>query len=80
MTLADRLEKINTQRQISVKCPFATLLDNLPKADRDTALKALEDGISASALTSALRLEGYKIAELSILHHRKGTCRCPNSN
>lgn len=81
MALADRIEQL-TVRKINnpTQCPFATLLNTMPKADREVALSALDKGVSASALTSALRLEGYKIAELSILHHRKGTCRCPNNN
>lgn len=59
-------------------CPFAKLVNNLNDEDRKALLKAIENKVPDITLASALRKEGWRIAEVSIAQHRKGICRCPN--
>lgn len=59
-------------------CSFARLINNLNDEDRKTLLKALENKVPDVTLASALRKEGWRVAEYSIATHRKGNCRCPN--
>jgi len=59
-------------------CPFAKLINNLNDEDKKALLKALDNKVPDVTLASALRKEGWRIAEISIAQHRKGICRCPN--
>jgi len=61
-------------------CPFAKLVASLNEADKKAVKNALEKRIPDVTLASALRKEGYKIAEISISQHRKGLCRCENKS
>lgn len=79
MSLEDSIEEFRYKGNGSI-CPFAKLLNTLNEADRNAALKAIERQIPDVTLASALRKEGYKIAEISISQHRKKLCRCPNND
>lgn len=60
-------------------CAFARLINSLDKEDKETLLKALENKVPDVTLASALRKEGWRVAEYSIARHRKGNCRCLNA-
>lgn len=78
MSLEESIEEFRYKGNASI-CPFAKLLNTLNEADRKAALKAIEKNIPDVTLASALRKEGYKIAEISISQHRKKLCRCQNN-
>jgi hypothetical protein len=59
-------------------CPFAKLFFKLNSEDQKALVKAVANNVPDITLASALRKEGYRIAEISISQHRKGICRCPN--
>ena len=60
-------------------CPFARLINTLSDADKKALEAAMAKRLPDVTLASALRKEGYKIAEISISQHRKGLCRCLNN-
>lgn len=60
-------------------CPFAKLINTLNDADKKALEAAIAKRLPDVTLASALRKEGYKIAEISISQHRKGLCRCPQT-
>lgn len=60
-------------------CPFAKLITALNDADKKALESAMAKRLPDVTLASALRKEGYKIAEISISQHRKGLCRCPQN-
>jgi len=74
------LEKSIEEFRYKGTCPFAKLISTLNAADKKALLSALEKRIPDVTLASALRKEGYKIAEISISQHRKGLCRCENKS
>jgi hypothetical protein len=57
-------------------CPFARMLNKLNDADKKALEAAIKKNLPDVTLATALRKEGYRIAEVSISHHRKGLCRC----
>ena len=61
-------------------CPFARLIDGLNNADKKALDAAINKRLPDVTLATALRKEGYKIAEISIAQHRKGLCRCRQNN
>lgn len=61
-------------------CPFARLIDQLNDADKKALDSAINRRLPDVTLATALRKEGYKIAEISISQHRKGLCRCRQNN
>jgi hypothetical protein len=60
----------------NVVCPFARLIDQLSDADKKALDAAINKRLPDVTLATALRKEGYRIAEISISQHRKGLCRC----
>jgi hypothetical protein len=79
MSLEKSIEEFRYKGTLGV-CPFAKLISTLNAADKKALLSALEKRIPDVTLASALRKEGYKIAEISISQHRKGLCRCENKS
>lgn len=61
-------------------CPFARLIDELNDADKKALDAAINKRLPDVTLATALRKEGYRIAEISISQHRKGICRCRQTN
>lgn len=61
-------------------CPFARLIDGLNEADKKALDAAINKRLPDVTLATALRKEGYRIAEISISQHRKGLCRCRQNN
>ena len=61
-------------------CPFARLIEQLNDADKKALDAAINKRLPDVTLATALRKEGYRIAEISISQHRKGLCRCRQSN
>lgn len=61
-------------------CPFARLIDQLNDADKKALDNAINRRLPDVTLATALRKEGYKIAEISISQHRRGLCRCRQNN
>ena len=79
MSLEDSIEEFRYKGTDIGLCPFAKLINKLNDADRKALFNAMEKGLPDITLASALRNEGYKIAEISIAQHRKGICRCKNN-
>jgi hypothetical protein len=61
-------------------CPFARIINKLNDADKKALEAAIKKNLPDVTLATALRKEGYKIAEISIAQHRKGLCRCRQNN
>lgn len=75
MALKESLEKFAVET--SIYCPFQRIINKLDKADKETLSQALLEGYPNITIAKALRVEGHRIAEISIMEHRKGLCRCP---
>lgn len=75
MALKDSLQKYAVER--TIYCPFQRIINKLDKADKETLSQALLEGYPNITIAKALRVEGHRIAEISIMEHRKGLCRCP---
>ena len=75
MALKDSLQKFAVET--TIYCPFQRVINKLNKEDKDTLSKALVEGYPNITIAKALRDEGHRIAEISIMEHRKGLCRCP---
>lgn len=75
MALKQSLDKFLVET--TIYCPFARLIDKLPLEDKATLQDALDKNYPNITIAKALRDEGYRIAEISIMEHRKGLCRCP---
>jgi hypothetical protein len=80
MALSDRIESLQVKEVIKTQCPVTILLESMATEDKKAFAEALASPISNVSLTAALRLENYKIAEMSISNHRKGLCRCQTNN
>ena len=80
MALSDRIQSVQNREVIKTQCPVTVLLESMAPEDKKAFANALESSISNVALTSALRLENYKMAEMSISNHRKRLCRCQTNN
>lgn len=76
MTLADKIAK---HAYTNDSCPVAKLAEKLNEVDRKTLFEALDKGVPATTLATALREEGHKIGEPSLNQHRSGKCRCKKS-
>lgn len=61
-------------------CPLARLINGLSEADKKALDAAINKRLPDVTLATALRKEGYRIAEISISQHRKGLCRCRQNN
>ena len=57
-------------------CPFARIINKLSDADKKALDEAINKRLPDVTLATALRKEGYRIAEISIAQQRKGLCRC----
>lgn len=78
MSLENSIEEARYKGGIT--CPFARLIDQLSEADKKALDAAINKRLPDVTLATALRKEGYRIAEVSISQHRKGLCRCPRNN
>jgi hypothetical protein len=79
MSLEDSIEEFRFKGTDTGICPFVKLINKLNDADRKALFNAMEKGLPDITLASALRKEGYKIAEISIANHKKGLCRCKSN-
>jgi hypothetical protein len=77
MALKQSLDKYVVET--TIYCPFQRLINKLSPEDRATLEEALEKKFPNITIAKALRAEGYRIAEISIMEHKKGICRCPQS-
>jgi hypothetical protein len=75
MALIDSIEKHTVKSES--KCTLAIILEMLGEKDRTDLLSHITKGTPTSTLTSALRSEGYQIAEATFQKHRNGQCKCP---
>jgi len=75
MALADSIEKHTTRSEN--KCTLAIIVEMLNDKDRTDLLAHIKKGTPTSTLVSALRSEGYQIAEATFQKHRNGHCKCP---
>lgn len=75
MGLKDKLEQINSSIN-SDKCAYQELLDSMKPEDLAALETAWEKGYSQRIILRALRSEGYKTSNESILGHKSGNCKC----
>ena len=75
MALSDSIER-HTLKSES-KCTLAIIFDMLDEKDRTELLTHIRKGTPSATLVSALRSEGYHIAESTFNNHRNGRCKCP---
>lgn len=76
MGLANKLSNLNEFTFKTNKCSLGVLIDDLPEEDRRALANALESKASNRGIHEALRSEGFKIDRQTITLHRKGFCRC----
>jgi hypothetical protein len=82
MSLSDRLKNaaVTTER----RCKLMNIISSqeIPKEDRETFISLMEvpagtpGRLPNVALASALRAEGYDIADNAVDRHRRGSCSC----
>ena len=77
MALSDSIEKFTSK---SHKCTVAIILEMLDKKDREVLLNGINIGKPTTTLVSALRSEGYQIAEATFNKHRNQKCLCPDES
>jgi hypothetical protein len=77
MALSDSIEKFTAKTH---KCTLAIITEMLDKKDREVLLNAIKTGVPTTTLVSALRSEGYQIAEATFNKHRNGKCLCPSED
>lgn len=60
------------------RCGVGMLLREMPAADREALLKAM-DNVQASGhwISNVLLEHGYKLSGFTINRHRRGECKCP---
>ena len=75
MALSDSIERHTSKSEN--KCTLAIIFDMLNETDRTELLTHLKKGTPSATLVSALRSEGYHIAEATFNNHRNGRCKCP---
>lgn len=75
MSLEESLEQFSQNKQ-NEGCPVGRLILKLNDADKKALDNAFQKSVPSVTITSALRKEGYKIAETSISNHRKNMCKC----
>lgn len=81
MGLANRLNEIATaSEQKNVACSLGQLKSELSKEDAEALDSALNSPASTRSIHEALRAEGFKIDRASVTLHRKGFCRCKESD
>lgn len=76
MGLANKLSNLHEFTYKTKKCPLGLLIDDLSEEDKQALTSALESKASNRGITEALRSEGFKIDRQTITLHRKGFCRC----
>jgi hypothetical protein len=62
-----------------VYCNTGSVINKLPKEDKEVLLKALADGVPTHTLVLALRQEGYRTSDNTFATHRAGKCKCPTA-
>jgi hypothetical protein len=77
MALKESLQKFAVET--SIYCPFQRVINKLSSEDKSVLDKALLENYPNITIAKALRTEGHRIAEISIMEHRKGLCRCPKN-
>jgi len=75
MSLAKTLEEHRTRFEPK-PCPFVILHNSLSDEDKKALDLAITNKYPDINIATALRAEGYRIAEVSISQHRRGVCRC----
>ena len=75
MGLADKLEQIS-ETVNGTKCAYQLMLEAMPKDEREALDAAWEKGYSQRIILRALRSEGYKTSNESIMGHKSGSCKC----
>ena len=77
MALFDKLEEAN--ELVRPKCAYQFMVDNMNEADRAALQSAWDKGYSQRVILRALRADGFKTSNESIMAHRTGQCRCPKN-
>lgn len=84
MSLSDRLDKVASKNRPGLPCVLGSILesDRLPQKEKDYLKKILEvklgepSRVPTTAITEALRLEGFDIGNAATQRHRRKECRC----
>lgn len=78
MSLSDQLAAaIQDGRKRGPQCRTGRLLGKLEKADVDTLMQALGQGVAYTVIADALKREGHtEVGADSISRHYRGKCSC----
>jgi hypothetical protein len=84
MSLSERLEKVASSNRPGLPCRLGSLLqgDELPEKEKEYLKKILEvrlgepARVPTTAITEALRQEGFEIGNAAVQRHRRKECRC----
>ena len=88
MSLSERLEKVASSNRPGLPCRLGSLLQGkeLAKDEKEYLEKILEvklgepSRIPTTAITEALRQEGFEIGNAAVQRHRRKECRCYGSS
>jgi len=88
MSLSERLEKVSGSNRPGLPCRLGSLLkgDEIPIKEKEYLEKILEvklgepSRIPTTAITEALRQEGFEIGNAAVQRHRRKECRCYGSS
>lgn len=82
MSLSDRLKDVTASQDRQCKLMNILNSSGVTKNDRETFLSLMSTlpgtpgRVTNVALASALRAEGYDIADNAVDRHRRGSCSC----
>lgn len=81
MSFTDRAKQGPPPTKRGLPCRIAVILEDLPKAERASFDKMLNDRDvwSHAEIHRAIEAEGFEIKRGQIENHRRGECRCPRS-
>lgn len=76
MSLENKLNSLTQMRNLKNVCTVGDIINELPQAEKDALISALESRASTRGIFDALKSEGFRIDRQTITLHRKGYCRC----
>jgi len=77
MGLFEKLQEAN--ELVKPRCAYQAMVDGMNEADRNALQDAWDKGFSQRVVLRALRADGFKTSNESIMAHRTGQCKCPRS-
>lgn len=76
MTLENKLNSLKHTRSSKSVCTVGEIINELPQAEKDALISALDSRASTRGIFDALKSEGFRIDRQTVALHRKGYCRC----